>query len=69
MAATQPGAYGTGMKMTTVFMLGTVSGAAMIGLWTREPRAYAAEISRRTRAEAAQTRRAVEAKTGQHAKA
>jgi len=57
------------MKMTTVFMLGTVSGAAMVGLWRRELRAYAAETSRRIRAEAAQRRRAVEENTGQHAKA
>jgi len=57
------------MKMTTVFMLGTVSGAAMVGLWRRELRAYAAETSRRIRAEAAQRRRAVEEKSGQHAKA
>jgi hypothetical protein len=57
------------MKMSTVFMLGTVSGAAMVGLWRRELRAYAAEISRRTRAEAALRRRAVEEKTGQHTKA
>jgi hypothetical protein len=57
------------MKMITVFMLGTVSGAAMVGLWRRELRAFAAETSRRTRAETAQRRRAVEEKTGQHAKA
>lgn len=57
------------MKISTVFMLGTVSGAAIVGLWRRELRAYAAEISRRTRAEAAQRRRAVEEKTGQPAKA
>ena len=40
------------MRMSTVFMLGTVSGALMVGLWRRELRAYAAETSRRIRATA-----------------
>ena len=37
------------MRMSTVFMLGTISGAAVVGLWRRELRAYAAENSRRIR--------------------
>ena len=41
------------MKMSTVFMLGTVSGAVVVGLWRRELRAYAAETSRRIRTKAA----------------
>ena len=41
------------MKMSTVFMLGTVSGAVVVGLWRRELRAYAAETSRRIRARTA----------------
>jgi hypothetical protein len=48
------------MRMSTVFMLGTISGAAAVGLWRRELRAYAAESSRRSRADAADGRRAVE---------
>jgi len=40
------------MRMSTVFMLGTVSGALMVGLWRRELRAYTAETSRRIRAKA-----------------
>jgi hypothetical protein len=38
------------MKMSTVFMLGTISGVVVVGLWRRELRAYAAESSRRIRA-------------------
>jgi hypothetical protein len=52
------------MRMSTVFMLGTISGAAAVGLWRRELRAYAAESSRRIRADAADGRRAVEEKAG-----
>ena len=40
------------MKVSTVFMLGTVSGAVIVGLWRRELQAYAAETSRRIRAKA-----------------
>jgi hypothetical protein len=50
--------------MSTVFMLGTISGAVAVGLWRRELRAYAAESSRRISAKAADGMRAVEAKTG-----
>jgi len=38
------------MRMSTVFMLGTISGVVMVGLWRRELRAYAVESSRRSRA-------------------
>jgi hypothetical protein len=39
--------------MSTVFVLGIVSGAVAIGLWRREIQAYAAENTRRIRAKAA----------------
>lgn len=55
------------MRMSTVFMLGTISGAAAVGLWRRELRAYAAESSRRIRADAADKRRVVEEQAGQKA--
>ena len=51
------------MRMSTVFMLGTISGAVVVGLWRRELRAYGAETSRRIRAKAANGMPAVE-KTG-----
>jgi hypothetical protein len=50
------------MRMSTVFMLGTISGVAVVGLWRRELRAHAAESSRRIRADAADEMRAVEEK-------
>jgi hypothetical protein len=50
------------MRMSTVFMLGTISGAAVVALWRRELRAYAAENSRRIRTGAADQIRAVEEK-------
>jgi hypothetical protein len=50
------------MRMSTVFMLGTISGAAVVGLWRRELRAYAAQSSRRICANAADEVRAVEEK-------
>ena len=50
--------------MSTVFMLGTISGAVGVALWRRELRAYAAQGARRIRAEAADGMRAVEQKTG-----
>jgi hypothetical protein len=50
--------------MSTVFMLGTISGAVAVGLWRRELQAYAAESSRRIRATAAERMRAAEKKTG-----
>ena len=52
------------MRMSTVFMLGAISGAVAVTLWRRELRAYAAESSRRIRAKAADGMRAVEEKTG-----
>jgi hypothetical protein len=55
------------MRMSTVFMLGTISGVAVVGLWKRELRAYAAESSRRIRADASHRTRAVEEKTGEKA--
>ena len=50
------------MRMSTVFMLGTLSGAAVVGLWRRERRAYAAQSSRRIRGDARDGMRAVEEK-------
>ena len=50
------------MRMSTVFMLGTISGVAVVGLWRRELRAYAGESSRRIRPDAADEVRAVEEK-------
>ena len=52
------------MRMSTVFMLGTISGAVAVAVWRRELRAYAAQSSRRIRAKAADGIRAVEQKTG-----
>lgn len=52
------------MRMSTVFMLGAISGAVAVGLWRRELRAYAAESSRRLRAQAADGMRTVEEKIG-----
>jgi hypothetical protein len=37
------------MKIGTVFMLGIISGAVVVGLWRREIRAYAAENAGRIR--------------------
>jgi hypothetical protein len=37
------------MKIGTVFMLGIISGVAVVGLWRREIRAYAAESTGRIR--------------------
>jgi len=48
------------MKISTVFMLGIISGAVAVGLWRREIRAYAAESTRRIRAKAPDRMRAVE---------
>jgi hypothetical protein len=48
------------MKISTVFMLGIISGAVAVGLWRREIRAYAAESTRRIRATAPDGMRAVE---------
>jgi hypothetical protein len=39
--------------MSTVFMLGTISGVVVVALWRRELRAYAVESSRRIRVKAA----------------
>ena len=52
------------MRMSTVFMVGTISGAVAVALWRRELRAYAAQSSRRIRAKAADGMRAVAQKTG-----
>ena len=52
------------MRMSTVFMLGTISGVVGVALWRRELRAYAAQSSRRIRGKASDGMRAVEQKTG-----
>jgi hypothetical protein len=38
---------GDPMRMSTVFMLGTIAGVMVVGLWRRELRAFAEESSRR----------------------
>jgi hypothetical protein len=51
------------MRMSTVFVLGTITGAVVL-LWRQEIGAYAAERTRGIRAKAADGMRSVETKMG-----
>ena len=52
------------MRTGEAFILGTIAGAVVVGLWGRGLGAYAAESTRELRAKAAEGVRAVEEKAG-----